>query len=210
MPMLPNIVECSTCDTRFRLDRKLIEGYRVARFRCRRCGNPIVVTSDAQVIPGPESILQGRVSADLPPVSLSPSSITFVTPPVREVIPDNIESLDHSPEANCIASASGESDSSANVTTEIPDDSAAPGELFPPALPTEDRVPRSSAGSESPAGISDLDAAFRWKDSGHRELPDRWHYVKISFIVVVGTMITYYALELLQWILDGLTALTLK
>ncbi len=205
MPMLPNVVECSTCETRFRLDRKLIEGYRVARFRCRRCGNPIVVTSDPQVIRGPESIRQGRVSADPPPVSLSPSSTAYVTPLGREVISDNLESLDHFPKAYRIESASGESDISANVTTEIPHDGVAPGELFPPALPTEDRVPRSSAGSESQGGISVLDAAFRWKDSGHRNLPGRWYYVKISFIVVVGTMVTYYALELLKWILHGLT-----
>ena len=37
------IIGCDGCKSRFRLDRKLIDGYRAVRIRCRTCGSPILV-----------------------------------------------------------------------------------------------------------------------------------------------------------------------
>ena len=43
MQGIPMIIECDACRARFRLDRKLLQGYMGVRFRCRRCGGPIIV-----------------------------------------------------------------------------------------------------------------------------------------------------------------------
>lgn len=45
MQGIPMIIECDTCKARFRLDRMLLQGHLGARFRCRRCGGPIIVTT---------------------------------------------------------------------------------------------------------------------------------------------------------------------
>jgi len=43
------VIECDACNSRFGLDRKLIEGYRAARVRCRQCGGPIDIAVPAPV-----------------------------------------------------------------------------------------------------------------------------------------------------------------
>lgn len=44
MQEYPVTIQCDGCGARFRFDRSLVAGYRGARFRCRRCGHPIVVS----------------------------------------------------------------------------------------------------------------------------------------------------------------------
>jgi predicted Zn finger-like uncharacterized protein len=45
MQGIPMIIECDACKARFRLDRSLLQGYMGGRFRCRKCGGPIIVTT---------------------------------------------------------------------------------------------------------------------------------------------------------------------
>jgi predicted Zn finger-like uncharacterized protein len=52
----PMIIECDACRARFRLDRMLLQGYLGVRFRCRRCGGPIIVTvSESPIAQDPAS-----------------------------------------------------------------------------------------------------------------------------------------------------------
>jgi len=126
---------------------------------------------------------------------------------VREATADNFESLDHFRAANRIGFAYGEFDISANITTEIPRNGSAPGELPAPACSAEDPVPRFPEGPESWGQTEVLEAAFRWKDAGSgkpRTLP---HSVKILCLIAFTTMIAYFGLDLFLWLLKGLKAL---
>lgn len=226
MPTIPTVVECSTCNTRFRVDRKLIEGYRAARFRCRRCGNHIVITiPDPQGIREPVSSRQRPGSADPPPVSLSQPatpktdkrrvttrsscSTELVTPAVREAARDNLESLDRFREANRIGLAHGEFDCSANITTEILHNRPAPGELRPPAPSAEDPVPRCAESPESRGQTGVLEAALQWQDTGYRRpYTLRYSVTQILCIVVFTATIAYFGFYLLingfPWLVDVL------
>jgi len=59
----PVPIRCEGCGARFRFDRALIAGYRGARFRCRRCGHPIVVSvPDAPSAPRGSAVSGSRAN----------------------------------------------------------------------------------------------------------------------------------------------------
>jgi len=77
------VVECESCQARFRLNEALLEKSKAARFRCRKCGGSIMVRNPhappvIPVPPVPPENAATPVAADIPPA---------VQPEIEELIP---------------------------------------------------------------------------------------------------------------------------
>lgn len=154
LPEIPTVAECYSCNSQFRVDKKLIEGYRAVQFRCRRCGNAILVGN-----PESQGIREAAFTASRPrlanarPVPFSPRSAgpramrgvaprsfysaELVAPAAGDAAPDNLVSIDPRREAECKPPACVGLDISGNSIIEIPYDGSAPRAISSPALPAK-------------------------------------------------------------------------
>ena len=114
------IIECEGCKARFRLDRRLIDGYRGARVRCRRCGIPIFVKvpQPLSVASLPYRVERRRGTRGIPSVATAQplAEEEFV----EEATPDNLVDLRRFREAYRNRMPPGAYDISGNISTEIP------------------------------------------------------------------------------------------
>ena len=117
------ILGCDACKSRFRLDRKLIDGYRAVRIRCRTCGSPILVMVPQQPV--------YRETASAPPLAerrRRPRAIhnaataqpLLEEEAIAEATPGNLVDLQRFREAYRKRMLAGAYDISGSISTEIP------------------------------------------------------------------------------------------
>ena len=164
------VIQCDSCRALYRLDQTLVEGYRSARVRCRRCGQSIAVS----VAPDPPALRNHpvlgirAVHKELPPSPLpvpSPSGTRKQSAPrasriaalavsleekeaMEDPSPKNIVDFLRFRDSNRTRSFSGVSDISGNISSMIPDPGRTSGEI-PPELSRTDggasSVPRENS-----------------------------------------------------------------
>lgn len=222
----PESIRCDACGARFRFDRALIAGYQGARFRCRRCGQPIFVS-----VPVKPSIPQERSSsgfranprgplsypnADLPPaVGTEPVAVRSLRSapmavPVAEEFPavrpmsDNLVDLLRFRESYRLRTISGTQDISGNIRAEIP--IPVPRNTEIAAEVPETDVPASQMPEDSlTRGQSAiLEEEFLWSVPESREPSNAYLAVKMTlFFTLTGAAAVYLGfqlfLALLSW-----------
>jgi len=144
------IIECEGCKARFRLDRRLIDGYRAVRVRCRKCGIPIfaMVPQPAPAASLPYRAERRRGTRAIPSAATAQPLIEEEF--VEEATPGNLVDLQRFRETYRKRTPTGDYDISRNISTEIPY----------PELPFVAAVPEAR-GNESSEEIAPADAGMR-------------------------------------------------
>ena len=114
------IIECDSCKSRFRLDRKLIDGYRAVRVRCRTCGGPIIVmvSQPPSAAPPPYRDERRRGTHAIP--SAATARPLVEEEPVAEATPGNLVDLRRFRGSYRKRILAGAYDISESISTEIP------------------------------------------------------------------------------------------
>ncbi len=171
------VIECESCQSRFRLDRQLFRGARALRVRCRKCGGPILAMNpdfreawlDAEA---PRAGADSPASAGVIPEPPSSVAVVTASPAEPGSAPEPGETAVQPPAAPADAKRAQEIAPPSAVAP--PQDLSfieEPPAEFPPALPKEPEaglpggaLPPTSeqqgerplpAGESEPAGLPD-------------------------------------------------------
>ena len=186
MQEYPVTIQCDGCGARFRFDPSLVAGYRSARFRCRRCGHPIVVSVPDEppglqphAIPGIRENPRGPVpfpeSDPLPAGEREPSRVrpTRATPmalPVAEEAPvprpaaDNLVEFQRIRKAHRVPVVSDPQAPSDRVSRYILASVPLCAETAPDVPSAESPACRITMDSTPDGQCAFLEEMFRWRD----------------------------------------------
>lgn len=148
--LLLMIIECEGCKARFRLDRRLTDGYRGVRVRCRKCGIPIFAMVPQ---PAPAASLPYRAERrrGMRAIRSTATAQPLVEEEfVEEATPGNLVDMRRFRETYRKRMPTDAYDISGNISTEIPT----------PELPFVAARPEIR-GNETPGEISPADAGMR-------------------------------------------------
>lgn len=170
MQVPPIIIECDACKARYLLDRKLVQGYRAAQVRCRKCGGPIRITiPEPPILEGsppartrrdPAEAQPPRFAAPAPPrVERRAAGRTTRSSAVAQPLldeesetgaePNNLVNIQKFREFGRGRITAGSSDISQDITAEIPHAERPAPEAIPEAEP---RSPADSPAAQPVPG----------------------------------------------------------
>ena len=210
------VIRCDSCGTPFRFDRMLIEGYRGARIRCRRCGHSIDVSvpSDPpaprdhpvrglRAAPGesfpspfPASSPQGaRIQS--PAQATRSAALAFPIAEIAEDVtegaaPDNLVDFLRFRDSNRPRSIPDVQDISGRISPEIP--VAVPGAAETPAeIPAIDAsAPRVPKDSHARGESRILEEEFLWRVPEPREKSIVYPTVKATVVFTLLMTLAFY------------------
>ncbi|HEX9205352.1 MAG TPA: zinc-ribbon domain-containing protein [Candidatus Deferrimicrobiaceae bacterium] len=199
------IIRCGRCESRFRLDQSLIQGYRGARIRCRSCGHPIVVSIP---VDPPGTLFQVPAAAPAPSreraflSTRTEGTAALVEPaaegtPAPEVPPDNLVDLLRYRGSNRPWTMSGNQDISGRISPEIPVAVFRHSGNAPGVPPEEDSPPQASGVSGwNGLGLT-LEDGFLWREPSPRKKSAVYPAVKFTLLfTLAGTAALYLVFHL--------------
>jgi len=219
----PVFIRCDACGARFRFDRALIAGYRGARFRCRGCGHPIVVsvpeepsaprgTAFTGIRANPREPLsfpnadpppaRGREPAAARSIRSSPMAVPVAeeAPPAKPV-PDNLVDLQRIRESHRGPVASGAHDLSDRIGRYILASVPLCAETEP-EIPSAGAPARRIATDSTPDGQKGfLEGMFRWRDPDPPKRAALLSSIRIPLLLIAfGTALAYIGFQLVVYL----------
>jgi len=182
----PVTIQCDGCRARFRFDRSLVAGYRGARFRCRRCGQPIVasISDEPSVLrqntfsgirANPREPMRFTNSDPLPAGEREPStvrstrSVPMAVPvaeeaPVLKPAPDNLVEFQRIRKAHRVPAVSDPQAPSDRISRYILASVPLCAETVPDVPSAESPACRITMDSTPDGQCAFLEEMFRWRD----------------------------------------------
>lgn len=219
MQEYPVVIHCNACGARFRFDRVLIAGYRAVRFRCRRCGHPMVASASASPPVNRGIDVPGlRVNPGKPPAAPSAeafppgSGIQIAVRPARSAtmaspVPEETQATDPKPgnlvdlrrirESYRFRNLSGGQDISKKISPEIPASTTpfACTEADLPAAGTAGRIPMETPESTRHGFPEEV---FVWREPDPPKRSIAFHAIKFTLLfTAIGTAAAYLVFRLI-------------
>lgn len=148
------VIECESCQSRFRLDRQLFRGARALRVRCRKCGGPIVAMNpgfrEAWVAAEPGSApATGETALEPPALPTEEACAQEIAPPPIAAPPQDLSFVEEPPAEYPPAPSTEPEEGTARdalpPTSEQEGDRPLPAEDSEPAgLPDDETLPPSA------------------------------------------------------------------
>ena len=215
----PVSIRCDACGARFRFDRALIAGYQGARFRCRRCGHPIVVSVPVEPSTPQERVFSGFranpreplsfPNADPPPavgrepvamrsVRSAPMAVSVAEElPAVEPMSDNLVDLLRFRESYRLRPISDTMDISGRIRTEIPIAVPRRAEIVAEVPATDVPASRMTKDSLTRWQPGILEEEFLWRVPEPREQSNVYLAVKMTlFFTLTGAAAVYLGFNL--------------
>lgn len=207
------VIRCDSCGTPFRFDRMLIEGYRGARIRCRRCGHSIDVSvpsdppaprdhsvrglraapGESSPSPFPASSPQGaRMQSPAQATRSAALALTIAEEATEGAAPDNLVDFLRFRNSNRPRSFPDVQDISGRISPEIPVAAPRAAEI-PAEIPATDAsAHRGTKDSHARGESGILEEEFLWREPEPREKSVVYPTVKATFVFTLLVTIAVY------------------